>query len=272
LGAVLVAVALWLVVRRTDAVERRGAAIAAGLSAPVLLGPLVVSLVGPDYLISRYVVTGWILFAIVLAAGLAARAAGATGVVALGALCALSLTLALVLAATPTAQRPDWRAAAELLGPATSDRVIVAPGFYLPSPLEVVYLESARRVPGGRRLRVSEIDVITLEARFQRRAREWSSSGEGCWWGAACQLPALARSKHPPARYFRLAERRDGGGFTLTRYRSARTRLVNSSELVLAPPGEFRVLAQSAPRRSGSARSRFRGSPGDLPAIAPDPQ
>jgi hypothetical protein len=156
----LAVVALFLLLTRARPVEPRGAWIAAAMGAVVVGLPLLIALAGADYFITRNVILGWLPFAVVLAAGFAARPVGIAGA---GALCAIGLALVIAVDANPAYQRDDWRGAARALGPATVPRAIVA------SPVGggdalASYLHDARAFPKGGAM-VREIDVVGVAAR-----------------------------------------------------------------------------------------------------------
>ena len=159
-GLALAVIALYLLVTRASAAEQRGAAIAAALAIVIVGVPLVISLAGADYFITRNVMLGWLPFAAVLAAGFAVRPAG---FVAAGLLCALGLALVIAVQANPSYQRDDWRGAARALGTATVPRAIVA------SPVGggdalAAYLHGAKTFPRAG-ADVREIDVVGVAAR-----------------------------------------------------------------------------------------------------------
>src|SRR5215217_8063313 len=83
---VLVLAGLVLLLTRADARERAGAKVAAALTVAGFALPLVLKVLGLDYLAAYNLQELWLPAAIVLAAGLGARRAGAIGVAAAGAL------------------------------------------------------------------------------------------------------------------------------------------------------------------------------------------
>jgi hypothetical protein len=97
----------------------RAAAALAGLG---LLLPLVLALLGLDYLDTRNVILAWLPLATVAAAGLAGSRAGWAGIAAI---CAIGLAATISVAATPLWQRDDWRGIVEELGPASTTRAVV---------------------------------------------------------------------------------------------------------------------------------------------------
>jgi hypothetical protein len=113
----LAAYGLWLLARRGDARERRGARMAARIALPALGVPLLLALAGADYFITRNLIGAWVPLMIVVAAGLGVRASRRGGAVATAALCALMLAVVVGVDTSPAYQRTDWRGAAHALGP-----------------------------------------------------------------------------------------------------------------------------------------------------------
>ncbi|HEX8075329.1 MAG TPA: glycosyltransferase family 39 protein [Thermoleophilaceae bacterium] len=201
-AALLAALALFLVVTRADAVERRRAGIVALLAAVAVGVPLLLSIVGIDYLVTRNVIGGWPPFALVLAAGFGARRAGLVGPMAAAALCALGLTAIVAVDVRPEFQRDDWRGAVEALGPPTATRAIVL------SPVNggavmADYTRNLRRFP-GHPTTVGEIDLLAVAHRRPG------------------QTPRPARPAAPRVPGFRVVERRTATTFTLIRLRADR--------------------------------------------------
>lgn len=195
---------LWLLARRSDARERRGAGVAAFVTAGALGIPLVLSLVGIDYLITRNLIGGWFPAMIVVAAGLGVRAAPRAGAIATGCLCAVMLAVVVAVEANPAYQRSDWRGAASTLGPSPAPfgrALLVTP----PSGSDALGIYLPRLSPiGPRPVAVKEIDVVATAAR---------TSG---------QTPRPPRPVHPapPPFGFVLAGTKLADTYTLVRYRS----------------------------------------------------
>src|SRR5205085_7178822 len=109
---------------------------------------------------SSDLILGWVPFAVLLAAGYAARP---VGILAAGLLCAVGLALVIAVEANPSYQRDDWRGAARALGRATVPRAVVA------SPVGggdalASYLKGAKPFPRAG-ADVREIDVVGIAAR-----------------------------------------------------------------------------------------------------------
>jgi hypothetical protein len=199
-AAVLAAFGLWLALTRTDAQERRGLGIAAAFVAAAVGIPLLLSVAGADYLLTRNVIGGCLPFVLVLAAGFGARRAGLAGPLAAAALCALGLAAIVGIDLKPEFQRNDWRAAARALGPARTSRAIVI------SPVNGsivlgVYTHRLRQFP-SQPVAVREIDLLAVAGRLP---------------GETGRPP---RPPSPTLPGFRVVERRDASTFTLIRLRA----------------------------------------------------
>ncbi len=129
-----------LLLTRADARERRGGLIAAALAGAGFAMPLVLKVAGLDYLAAYNLQMLWIPAAVAAAAGLGARRAGAVGLAAGGALCAIGVAVVVAFATDEHLQRYDYRDVAELLERPAEPRAIVA------NPLNSV--TPAGRLPG----------------------------------------------------------------------------------------------------------------------------
>jgi mannosyltransferase len=240
----LVILALAFLAWRGSPQERRGAAKAAALGAAVIAPLAVLSpLPSFDYLITRNVILAWLPLMIAVAAGLTARRAGRSGLLAIVALCSLSILTVVWIARTPSLQRPNWRHVAQVMGPATRQRVVVAPDRDFASPLPLHYLQQARPMP--RSTHVDEIIIVELDRSFHRAAVNASSySGLECWWGSICNARMV--DPHPgPSSGFHLAERRTDGHFIVSRYGAARPRLITQRRLTRTMRGNYLMLVQT---------------------------
>lgn len=123
--------------------------------------PLVLAIVGLDYLDPRNLIVALVPALVLLSMGFAAPRRPRHGAVAAVGLCLASLAVVVLTAWEPKYHSEDWRAAASDLGPPRVDRVVIAmPGSFARKPLEF-YL------PGSRALSstgepVGEVDVLAL--------------------------------------------------------------------------------------------------------------
>jgi 4-amino-4-deoxy-L-arabinose transferase-like glycosyltransferase len=159
-AAALAVVLIVLLVGGGTRSELRGAGIAAGLAACVLLVPLVLALAGEDYYIPRALMPAWIPLAVVVGAACTVRRAQVPG-----AALALVMLGAFVYAqvridGNPLYQRPPWRAVAAALGGSRGDRAVIVYdslgndplSFYLPR----VSWSHKATVP----VTIDEVDVV----------------------------------------------------------------------------------------------------------------
>ena len=199
----LAAYGLWLLARRADARERRGAAVAARVAAPALLVPLVLAVVGADYLITRNLIAAWVPAMIVVAAGLGARRAGRAGVGAAVALCALSLAVLIAVEASPAYHRGDWRGVARALGPPPhAGRAVVISPFSGKTSLRIYTTDLG--TPPPQPAGVGEIDVVAVAERRQGQTPK----------------PPRPATLPPPPPGFTTPEVKRAETYTLVRYRA----------------------------------------------------
>ncbi|MEA2375474.1 MAG: mannosyltransferase, partial [Thermoleophilaceae bacterium] len=228
-AVVLVLVALALVVWRADRAERRGAAVAASLAAVAVGVPLAVSLAGADVFAAYLLIAAWVPAALVVAAGLAAQRAGALGPGAAALLAALMCAVSAYVAADPTLQRPDVRAAARALPAAGGPRaVVVSPAGAL-HPLRL-YARRLRALPATG-VRVAEIDTIGMRSRDESFRDRFGV--------------AAARLRAPVG--FRVAARVVGDRFTLVRLVARSPRFVTPRQLGELKLGRSDVAAAVEP-------------------------
>lgn len=225
LSGTLAVVGLALAFRRNGASLRFAAAMGA-LAALGVAIPLALSPAGFDYLSSRNVVAALIPFVLLLGCGFAH---GRLGQAALAGLVLISGATVIGVALDSKYGRRDWRGAADALGPAMTDRLLVfSPPFSNAGPFRVYFGDArlAARLP----VRAREVALVAL-------AKE-----EG--FGPGAPRPPLGPVPDPPPG-FQLMEDRRTDTYRLVRFRSARTHLLAQPELKsLALPGTRPVLVQ----------------------------
>jgi 4-amino-4-deoxy-L-arabinose transferase-like glycosyltransferase len=205
--------ALVLLLTRTTPAARRRAGIPALVAACVVVVPAVVALAGPQYVLVRFVVVGLFPAALVAATGWASARVGA---VALSVYCALSLWLAVIVAADGRYQRWDWRGAAAALSGPGPRALVLTPGLTCgtvdcQSGPWATYFSPVRQLPvSGAWVREIASVAVASENRFSLKAPV---------------PPRPARAPSAP-RGFRLVERRETDTYTLLLYRSAVQRRV----------------------------------------------
>jgi mannosyltransferase len=146
----LIAYGVFLMVTRTT--QRSRVFLFAGLAIAAIVAPLALALIGPDYLISRNVISSLLPLLVALAAGFAS---GRAGVAAAAGLCALGLVQVLAVDTNERYQRDDWRAAGDFIGRADQARAVIV----TPASGAVPMLHYLR---GGVKTPASGVDVKEL--------------------------------------------------------------------------------------------------------------
>ena len=164
--AVVVVALLWF---GGDARYRRGALRAGILALCIVAVPVALASVGVDYVIARNMIPALAPLAVVLGAACTVPRARALGA-ALGVLLVLVCVWAGVrIDGNAAYRRPDWRAAAAALGPATHARAVVAyAGNAAGAPL-AIYLPGTAfsysgQPPGDAPRTITELDVVGVTA------------------------------------------------------------------------------------------------------------
>jgi mannosyltransferase len=186
LGLLLAAGAIAVIVRRGEQRERKLTLDLATLAALALLLPALLAVTHlVDVFNGRNVTAAWIPCAIVVAAGVGARRAGAIGACIGGGLCLLSLLVVISVNAIPGYQRDNWRGVASALPTPAAGRVVVGPELSF-APLSIY--RPALAVTKAVELPAREIDFVNLRTRRTGRS----------------PLPAVVPTD--PPRGFRLAD------------------------------------------------------------------
>jgi hypothetical protein len=201
-ASALVAVALWQLWTRGEPDERRAAHVPLLVGAGAIALPVIIAVGGLDYVYGRNLSASWVPLCIVAALGFGVRRPSRVGVMALTAICAISVWINVATADHSKFDHEDWRAAARALGPAPEARALVVTPVLGYRPL-AVYRSAAHLRPVG--ALVNEIAVIGLPRRFRRLG----------------ETPRPPRPPSPvPPRGFVRVGRIDAKTFTLVRYRS----------------------------------------------------
>lgn len=195
---------------------RRGAWIALSIAAFGVLAPLVLAVLGADYLAPRNLVAAMIPVTVLVAIALAAidlpradsrapaRAAPPIGAMLAGACAAAFLALSLDVDLSPRLQRGNWRGLALALAHGSSDRTITTVELGA-VPLEY-YTPHLHNLARHATIRVSAIDETGYS-------------------------PLRRSAGRPPAPGFRLAGRVNVDGLIAYRFVSSVPRLVSEAEL-----------------------------------------
>lgn len=210
LAALLLVAGAALVVR-AGAAARRGALVAGSLAFTAIVTPIVLAVVGVDFLIARNTIVAVVPAAVFLAAG---YAASRSGLVAAAVLCVLSAAVALAPAFDTRYGRTDWRGAAEALpAPGGTRAIVVTP--YMSRTLWRPYLPDLREpAPDGALL--EEIAALGLAT-------------EGGYSSGRVAPPSVTAPRALEGFRIVAVERRPT--FTLVLYRAARPTFVPSSTL-----------------------------------------
>ncbi len=179
---------LWSTLTRR---EERGALIALTITAAGVLTPVLLALLGADYLAPRNLVAAMVPLSALLAIVIAAQRTGRIGMALAGLLALTFLVLSVDVNLSPRLQRGDWSGVAGVLRSAQPKHVITTVELGS-APLEY-YLPRLSNLTAGQSVRVTEIDET----------------------GYAPLRPDAERA---PARGFHLAERRDINGLIVYRF------------------------------------------------------
>jgi Dolichyl-phosphate-mannose-protein mannosyltransferase len=160
LGAAALAAALiLLVVAGAPAEQLRGAAIAAGLAAVVLVAPLLLAVAGVDYYIYRALIPAWIPLAVVIGAACTAPRLRLLGAALAVGLLGSFIWAQIKIQTEAQYQRADWRSVAAALGRAPGPRAILVDNGLGTDPLRIYLPRVGWASPPGA-VRVGEVDVI----------------------------------------------------------------------------------------------------------------
>ncbi|MEA2432025.1 MAG: mannosyltransferase [Thermoleophilaceae bacterium] len=136
------------------ALRSRPARVLVAMAAAAALLPLLLTVVGADYVLPRNLIAVYVPIVLVAAAGLAGR----IGLAGAGVICAVALVVNVEVASDVKLQRDDWRGAAKALGRAPETRVVIVTPVYAKKPLRL-YAGSLPPVPPSG-VDVREVDVI----------------------------------------------------------------------------------------------------------------
>jgi hypothetical protein len=139
----------------------RGVYTATALAAFGLLAPVVLALLGLDYVDGRNLLVAWLPLFTVAAAGLSPNRAGLAGIALV---CAIGLGAVVAVDVTPSWQRHDWRGISEALGPAQVNRaVVLTPAETGLTPFR--HYEPSAEPMGTAGATVSEVALVTTPDR-----------------------------------------------------------------------------------------------------------
>jgi mannosyltransferase len=195
---------LWSTLSRR---EERGAVIALTITAAGVLTPVLLALLGADYLAPRNLVAAMVPLSALLAIVIAAQRTGRVGMALAGLLALTFLVLSVDVNLSPRLQRGDWSGVADVLRSAQPKHVITTVELGS-APLEY-YLPRLNNLHAGQSVSVTEIDET----------------------GYAPLRPDAERA---PASGFHLAERRDINGLIVYRFISSAPVTISQRTLLRA--------------------------------------
>jgi hypothetical protein len=162
-AAVLAGCLIVLLVIGADAAALRGAGVAAGIAAFVVLAPLALALLGRDYYEARALMPAWIPLAVVVAAACTAPRARAPGAALAVILLGAFVWAGIRVNHNSQYQRPNWRGVAAALGTPSGRRAIVAyDGTFATAPL-ALYLAHTPWTSAGQNPQTSQGPVSVTE-------------------------------------------------------------------------------------------------------------
>jgi len=193
LALALASIALLLTLGSDE--ERRGARVAAATGAIALAVPLLLALLGSDYLDGRNLLPVFVPLLIVLGAGFGVERAGFAGLGLAAAFCLCGLAFTLEIDRLPRLQREDLRNAAAQVGELKPDEAVVTDRYAAGWPLRY-YLDAH---PASALPRLREIVLVGSASAAEEHAH-----------------------RILPAAFHEVEARPVSYDFTLSRYRSSR--------------------------------------------------
>jgi mannosyltransferase len=216
IGCVLGVAAIWLVVRRLSGRGRLTAIWLGGLAAATVVLPVVLALLGEDYLITRNLLVAWVPAGLALAGVLASGRRA--GLIVLAGVCGVGLAVTLGVDLNTRYQRDDWRGVARAVPVGTVSAIEVTPAS---GRLALEYYLPSARPLGPAGASVASVEVIALGARGV---------------GAAVEAPP-APDPLPPLAGFSAPVASTHGTYTVVRYTAtAGAALVTPATLIALDP------------------------------------
>jgi hypothetical protein len=187
-----------------EAGARAGAGALLTIAAAGVLTPLLMAVLGADYLAPRNLVAAMIPVTVLIAALGSWPRAGPLGLLALALTSAGLLAITVDVNLSPRLQRGNWRDLAKIIGAGQGPRAITTVELGS-APLEY-YLPGLHYLPAGSQVRVEEV----LETGYR---------------------PLRASASQPPAAGFRLVERREVDGLLVYRFLAPSARRLDEAQL-----------------------------------------
>jgi hypothetical protein len=140
--------------------ERRGIRAASAIASSGVVLPLALALLGTDLYKPHNLIGALPPLLLVAALGFGVKRGARLGLAGAIATCVLFAGIVVLANLNPRMQRPDWRGAAQAIGPARTSRIIVGP--YVAGKPLIYYLGGRQFSPGDRKCaRVHQIDVLS---------------------------------------------------------------------------------------------------------------
>jgi 4-amino-4-deoxy-L-arabinose transferase-like glycosyltransferase len=156
-------------VGRLEPRERDAAFLSAGLGLVAIAVPLVLAVVGLDYLAPRNLIAVFFPITAAFAVTLAARRAGGLGTALAIIICAAGLAAVVAVDLRPRLQRGDWHGVARALSGSPAQRAVVTVGLGT-APLQY-YVGALHKLPPGDAAAVQEVDLIGYRPIVHRALR-----------------------------------------------------------------------------------------------------
>jgi hypothetical protein len=250
--AVLVAVAIFLVVRFGSDDERRVATVMGLLGVTGYALALAATVVGNDYFLGRNLITSFVPFFVIVAIGFGTSRWPRIGI-ALAVLVCMGWTAAVVQAGRQdNLQKADWKAVARIVADGPRDRAVVVDS-YLGYPM-LGYVDGSRALKGAKRVDVDALDLVFRIPAPGPRCGRWS--------GLGCEAFLWSELSKPLERQFTFTGRHQVAGFVINHYRakqhvqvSRRALLQEISErgsFVMLPDEDLRTYGRDRPARDRS--------------------
>ena len=242
-AAVMVALGLFLLVRRAEGRQRMGGLTALGVGVATVALVAFESVAVRDYFLFRNVLNVWVPLAVALAAGFTAPRAGRLGVAAACVLCAVFAFANVATVERKSLQRDDWRTVSSMLVDARKPAAFVVYPLWGARPL-IRYGKSEVECLGcipSRRTTVGGVAAGPYDSRVPLRLRDiWFVGWHGPFESDYTGWPPPDAVRFRPPRGFERVIRRRFQNFVIEHFVSSRTQSVRAPLLLKGlriPPG-----------------------------------
>jgi hypothetical protein len=236
-GAALLGMIVLLLALGGDRRTLRGAAVAAAIGGVVWILPFVLGLLGPDYFLSRNLIPAVVPLATLIGAACVVPRARLLGAALALVLVAMFAYATIQVQTQSYLQRPNWRAVAHALGPATTTRAIMAANGFTADPLKIYLPRAAWVQPQSQEILIGEIDIVGATKRLALRPIRRFVPGKG-WELFTPVASPVPRSIN--VRGARLLERLRVDHWIVARYVLARPTALSVKQLLRLAPRYFR--------------------------------